>query len=295
MAKSGDIFSVNDLSDGDLDRLFCATRNAKAHGFDNRFSNKILLTAFFEPSTRTRLSFEMAAHRLGLKVLSFDQSFSSMKKGEGFLETMANLLAMKPDICVVRCGQRLEPKMFDNESPMINGGDGVNEHPSQALLDCFTLLEHFGTDDLFKKKILIIGDVAHSRVAHSNIKLLKRLSAEVILLAPQALRLRHDLGQDLEVSSFSAVPGEISAVMCLRLQKERLIGGLSSDLDLTDFCLTMPRLLRLGTKSLVLHPGPMNLGEEITKEVALCPKSLIYRQVENGVFVRAMLINHCLS
>ena len=134
-----------------------------------------MITAFFEPSTRTRLSFEMAAHRLGARISVFDSSSSSLKKGESIAESIVNILALDPDFLVIRLARPLGPGLPKNgkaSTIIINGGDGINEHPTQALLDCFTLLEHFKSEDLSLRTIPIIGDIAHSRVAHSTMKLL---------------------------------------------------------------------------------------------------------------------------
>lgn len=286
---SKSILSVDDLSDGDLDRLFCETRRLKASGYKKKW-DAVLMTAFFEPSTRTRLSFEMAAHRLGLRVSTFDQSSSSMLKGEGILETIANLQALGPDILVIR--SKIPLVKTAQKSSVINGGDGTNEHPSQALLDCFTLLEHFNADDLSGKNILFMGDIIHSRVAKSNIKLLKRLKAHITLLSPSQLMPELSLGEDERAHSFAELSKDYSAIMCLRLQKERIEGAKSYP---ADFSLNLKNLEKLGQNCAVLHPGPMNIGEEIALEVANSPQSLIYRQVENGVPMRAALINHCLS
>lgn len=287
---SKSILSVDDLSDGDLDRLFCEARRLKANGYKKKWTDAVLMTAFFEASTRTRLSFEMAAHRLGLRVSTFAESSSSMLKGEGVLETIANLEALAPDILVIRSKNQLIK--FAQKSSVINGGDGTNEHPSQALLDCFTLLEHFHADDLLGKNILLMGDIVHSRVAKSNIKLLKRLKAQVTLLSPETLMPDISLGEDCRANTFAELDKNYSAIMCLRLQKERIASAESYP---ADFSLNLKNLEKLGKNCVVLHPGPMNLKEEISLEVANSPQSLIYRQVENGVHMRAALINHCLS
>lgn len=282
MSKS--ILSIDDLSDGDLDRLFCVAKEIKAKKYSKKFE-AVMMTAFFEPSTRTRLSFEMAAHRLGIKVSTFTKENSSMIKGEDFRHTMSNLKALNPDVLVVRAEQKLEQGL--SNIAVINAGDGVNEHPSQALLDSFTLLEHFQCEDLYGKRVLIMGDVGHSRVARSNIKLLKRLGASIVLLSPTGNI------DDLEhVNNFNDLLGNFSAVMLLRLQKER-IKDLSSYPK--NFSLNKEKLFLKLKNCVVLHPGPMNIGEEIEEDVANCRESLIFRQVENGVHMRASMLAHCLS
>lgn len=294
MVKKKQIFSIDDISDGDINRLFFRARSFKESNNYPQFRKAVLLTAFFEPSTRTRLSFEMAALRLGMRVANFQPQTSSMSKGESIEETIDTLLAMNPDILVTRQAESLKLPL-KTHGIVINGGDGCNEHPSQALLDCFTLLHHFQSDNLYKKNILIIGDIAHSRVAHSGIKLLKRLNANVFLLSPKALAVVHE---DVEnFTSFNDVPTDIDVVMCLRVQKERLgQGDVFNQRDfIADFCLTKERLENFHKHCAILHPGPMNKGIEISEEVAKHPCSLISEQVKNGIFIRAALMEYGLE
>lgn len=285
--------SVDDLSDGDISSIFFHARSQEF----NEYKEAVLMTAFFEPSTRTRLSFEMAAHRLGMGISTFTQATSSQQKGETFRDTIDNLLAMGPDVLVIRSSQSLEPKNFHTHtSIIINGGDGVHEHPTQALADCFTLLSYWRLDNLQGKKILLVGDVAHSRVAHSNTRLMKRLGAEVILLAPRQLQLQDTMGQALQVESYKQLPCDVDAVMCLRIQKERIQEGcLMSDADYRkDFGLSLDRFSTLSDQCVVLHPGPMNVGIEIERDIALHERSLILEQVRHGVVIRAALMSHML-
>ncbi len=300
MDKCRSILSIDDLRDDEIGRLFYAARTIKTEfcAREKKHRHAVMMTAFFEPSTRTRLSFEMAALRLGLGVTTFVATSSSMAKGESVFETLTNLIGLGPDILVVR---NLEPWMHEDlvhsNVAIINGGDGANEHPSQALLDCFTLLNHFKSDNLVGKKILIIGDLAHSRVAHSNIKLMLRLGAELTLLAPDAFQLHGQHGNVRSCAHFDDVDDAYDAVMCLRMQKERMAQGFGiTDEDYrARYGLHRARLLRLGKNCVVLHPGPMNLFVEIERDVAYGPQSLIAEQVKNGVLMRAALIDHCLS
>src|SRR5579871_3905039 len=288
--------SVDDLNNDEIARIFQHThilKNKAKPLAEHR--NAVLMTAFFEPSTRTRLSFEMAAHRLGMGVSVFDQWSSSMKKGEGEAATINNLLALRPDFLVIRQRQALDFSFVedDGETVIINGGDGINEHPTQALLDCFTLLEHIEEDSLVNKHVLIIGDIVRSRVAHSNIKLMRRLGAKITLLAPREFHGEHQIGLR-HITSFGDVDSEVDAVMCLRIQKERLKNEsfLDDQTFAREFGLTHDRFLRLGQKCVVLHPGPMSVDVEIATEVALHTRSLINKQVSNGVMVRASLLKH---
>ncbi|HXW54024.1 MAG TPA: aspartate carbamoyltransferase, partial [Myxococcota bacterium] len=207
--------------------------------------------------------------------------------------TVINLLALEPDFLVIRQGEPLELSLpYETSTVLINGGDGINEHPTQALLDCFTLLEHFQAVDLVKKHILIVGDIAHSRVAHSNIKLMARLGARVTLLAPRCFRPNHNIGQGYEITVFSELLSDVDAVMCLRVQKERFSS--ETEFDAHEFAeaygLSRARLNALGPSCVVLHPGPMNIGVEIDADVATDARSLINEQVRNGVAIRAALM-----
>ncbi len=287
------LLSIDDLTDSDIGRLFFAARSKKIPPLLQE--RPLMLTSFFEPSTRTRLSFEMAALRLGLSVANFDAPNSSLKKGESWEETMATLDALGPDLIICRVPFQLDRKFLANiKSPIINGGDGINEHPTQALLDCFSLLEHFKSDDLKDRKILIIGDAAHSRVAHSNLKLMARLGAKVILLSPPSLALR---GNHESYDHFSEVEGNFDVVMALRIQKERLndASKMSDEEYFKAYGLCESRFLTLGKNCVLMHPGPMNNGVEISQNLADHPRSLIRKQVENGLKIRMHLIAIYLS
>jgi aspartate carbamoyltransferase catalytic subunit len=284
------IISIDDLSDGDISRLFYAARSLKTIA-PLKHKEAVLMTAFFEPSTRTRLSFEMAAHRLGMGISTFHADSSSMAKGEDHDLTLLNLLAIKPDILLIRQKHKLKALKSD-ETAIINGGDGIYEHPSQALLDCFTLIEHFRHDDLYDKRILIIGDVAHSRVAHSNIKLMNRLGAKICLLAP--MQFQHH-SWAWQISSWDQLESQFDAVMCLRVQKERLEEAFHEQTFINEFKLTAERFDRLGPGCMIMHPQPINFGIEIERDLFQSTRALIMEQVKYGVLVRAALLHHCLE
>lgn len=287
------LLSIDDLAKSDVSRLFFALRSSQNKPIFP--SEPVMMTCFLEPSTRTRLSFEMAASRLGVKTINFDASSSSMKKGESWRETLLTLDALGPDLIITRTPFLLDSKLTSQlKASLINGGDGTNEHPTQALLDSFTLLEHFGGDDLKGKHIVIVGDVAHSRVAHSNIKLLLRLKARVSLLSPPSLSIKHPECQT--VSNFCELKGPFDAVMVLRIQKERLMSAseMSDEEYFNRYGLSEKRFLALGENCALLHPGPMNAGVEIDASLREHPRSLITQQVKNGVLIRMKLIEHCL-
>ena len=248
-------------------------------------AGRIVFNLFYENSTRTLMSFSVAAHRLGADVVTLPVERSSVKKGETLDDTARTLSAMRPDALVIRHADNGAPARVAAlmECPVINAGDGTNEHPSQALLDALALRMRFGRIEGLK--VAICGDIRHSRVARSNAKLLHRLGAEIRLAGPPSL-----LPDDLPGSgSIDEAIAGADAVMMLRVQRERM------DEDLGDapgeylerYGLTAERLSRADPNAAVLHPGPMNRGVEIADEVADDPeRSLIALQVELGVAVR---------
>ena len=255
-------------------------------------------TAFFENSTRTRTSFELAARRMSADVVSFAAGNSSVSKGESLRDTIEVLTAYKVDAYVVRHHAAGAAHLVAKYSgkPVINAGDGRRAHPTQALLDAYTIRQEYGS--LEGKKVAIIGDIRHSRVARSNAELLPKLGAEVVLCGPATL-LPPDLagqpGVRLTTDPREAVRGA-HAVMALRLQQERMNGGyLASLQEYADTYQVNEALMREAESgAIVLHPGPMNRDLEISTEAADGPRSRIIRQVENGQAVRMSVLYHLL-
>ena len=272
-----------------------------------RLAGKAVCNLFFEPSTRTRSSFRLAATRLGADVLDFDASTSSAKKGETAADTLRTLQAMGVHGFVVRHpddGAVAELAAIAGEgTALVNAGDGRHAHPTQGLLDMLTLRQAKG-DDFASLKVLIVGDVRHSRVARSDLHALRTLGAgEIRVCGPQAL-LPDDatLAGCTVTRDFDAALEGIDAVMTLRLQHERMAQGLVSSLQdyHRDYGLTETRLRRAAPGAVVMHPGPMNRGVEIDAAVADGPQSLVLQQVGNGVAVRmavleAMLGRHAMQ
>lgn len=257
-----------------------------------------MVNMFFEDSTRTRLSFEAAATRLSADVMNFDARGSSVSKGESLQDTAQTLEAMGADIIVVRHPESGAASELATSgwvaSSVINAGDGTNEHPTQALLDAATLRQRFFDEPLGKNleglSVAIVGDIAHSRVARSNVYLLTTLGAQVTLVAPQAL-LPGDVDNwtAATVVDFDDALGLApDAVMMLRMQKERIEQELVDSVEqyVKDFCLTTARAQRLPAESVVMHPGPMNRGVEIDSGVADSDRSVVLHQVRNGVALR---------
>ncbi len=248
---------------------------------------------FFENSTRTKLSFELAEKRLSADVLNFSANQSSVKKGETLVDTVNNILAMKVDMVVVRHPHPGAAHFLSKrvDSCIINAGDGTHEHPSQALLDAFSLQEKFG--DLAGKRVAIVGDILHSRVALSNIYALKMLNAEVQVCAPKSLLPKHIESLGVTVSTdFSHTLKWCDAVNMLRVQNERMdLNYFPSTREYSqNFGLTRDRLKPLRKEIVILHPGPINRGVEISSEVADSEQAIILDQVENGVAIRMAII-----
>src|SRR5262245_15522480 len=258
---------------------------------------RTVVNLFFEPSTRTRTSFEIAEKRLSADTLSIATATSSVTKGETLLDTVRNLEAMAPDMIVMRPGSSGAPHLLARtcRSAIINAGDGTHEHPTQALLDAFTIREHKGR--LAGLKVAIVGDLLHSRVLRSNVLLLKTMGADVWACGPSTLVPRgiDRFGVRATTSVDEAVEGA-DVVMMLRLQHERMQGHFIPSVReyFTLFGLTPERVRRAKPDVIIMHPGPMNRGVEIDSEVADGPYSVILEQVANGVAVR-MAVLYLLS
>ena len=254
---------------------------------------RTVVNLFFEASTRTRTSFEIAEKRLSADTLSIATATSSVTKGESLLDTVRNIEAMEPDMIVMRHGSSGAPHRLARacRSAIVNAGDGMHEHPTQALLDAFTIRAHKGR--LAGLKVAIVGDLLHSRVLRSNLLLLRTMGAEVWTCGPATLvpaGLERQ-GARVTTSIDAAVEGA-DVVMMLRIQQERMHGHFFPSLReyFTLFGLTRERLRRASDGVIVMHPGPMNRGVEIDSEVADGPASVILEQVSNGVAVRMAVL-----
>jgi aspartate carbamoyltransferase catalytic subunit len=264
---------------------------------------RTVVNLFFEDSTRTRISFEAAAKRLSADVINFSAKGSSLSKGESLKDTALTLEAMGADAVVIRHWASGAPHLLANSgwvrSSVVNAGDGTHEHPTQALLDAFTLWRHLGSLD--GRRVAIVGDVLHSRVARSNALLLRTLGAEVTLVAPPTLLPVGVEGWDAESSyDLDAVLPKADAVMMLRVQRERMNlsgGGFfpSAREYSRRYGLDGRRMAMLQDHTVVMHPGPMIRGMEITADVADSTRSVIVEQVTNGVAVRMAVLYLLLS
>jgi aspartate carbamoyltransferase catalytic subunit len=254
---------------------------------------RTIINLFFEASTRTRMSFELAEKRLSADTLGMTTAGSSLTKGETLADTARTLEAMAPDMIVMRHSASGAPHQLARicKASIINAGDGTHEHPTQALLDAFTMREHKGT--LHGLRVAIVGDLAHSRVLRSNARLLTRMGAEVTACGPATLVPPglDSLGVRVTTSMDAAVEGA-DVVMMLRVQHERMQGLYFPSVReyFTLYGLTPARLRRAAPDAIVMHPGPMNRGVEIDSEVADGPWSVILDQVANGVAVRMAVL-----
>jgi len=266
--------------------------NRQSSKRDERLAGLTIINAFFENSTRTRLSFEIAGKRLGADVVNMDAASSSVKKGETLIDTAMTLNAMHADAIVIRHGSSGAVQLIADkvDCPVLNAGDGQHEHPTQALLDALTIRHALNGQDFAGLTVAICGDILHSRVARSNILSLTTLGAEVRVCAPPALMPAGI--EEMKVApfyDFDAALAGVDVVMMLRLQQERMEGQfIPSPREYRHlYGLTLERLARAKPDALVMHPGPMNRGIEIDSDVAdLAGRSLITRQVEMGVAMR---------
>ena len=256
---------------------------------------RTVVNLFFEDSTRTRISFEAAAKRLSADVINFSAKGSSLSKGESLKDTALTLEAMGADAVVVRHGSSGAPHRLAHSgwvrSSVVNAGDGTHEHPTQALLDAFTMWRHLGALD--GRRVAIVGDVLHSRVARSNALLLQTLGAEVTLVAPPTLLPVGIETWPVETSyDLDAVLPKADVVMMLRVQRERMHGGFfpTAREYSRRYGLDGRRMATLQEHAIVMHPGPMVRGMEITADVADSPRSVIVEQVTNGVAVRMAVL-----
>ena len=292
------ILGIDHLSPSDIQHILSTARSFKE--ISSRPIKKVptlrgntIINLFFEPSTRTRLSFEVAAKRMSADTFNISASTSSATKGETLIDTARNITAMNPDTIIIRHAYSGAPHMLTRyvDAAIINAGDGTHEHPSQGLLDMMTVQEHKGRLDGLK--VAIIGDIAHSRVAHSDIQGFSKMGSEVFVYAPATLLppALEQLGARVCTSLEEAVE-DADVVMTLRIQKERqddpLLPSFREYSRQFGINQTIVRMAR--PDAIIMHPGPINRGVELTPDLADCPQSVILDQVTNGVAVRMALL-----
>ena len=288
------LLGIKDLTADDIENIFVTADSFKQ--VINRPIKKVpslrditIANLFFENSTRTKLSFELAQKRLSADIINFSASGSSVKKGETLIDTVNNILAMKVDMVVMRHSSPGAAMFLAKhvKAKIINAGDGTHEHPTQALLDAYSIREKLGS--VKGKKIVIVGDILHSRVALSNIFCLQKLGAEVMVCGPATLipRYIHELGVKVESDLDKALAWcDVANMLRIQLERQDIKFFPSLREYAMLFGLDKERLERAGKEILIMHPGPINRGVEITSEVADGNRSIILDQVENGVAVR---------
>ncbi|MBB4823998.1 aspartate carbamoyltransferase catalytic subunit [Sporosarcina luteola] len=282
------LLSMKHLSTDEIMMILERAEQFKKYGIRQTPSPYIISNLFFEPSTRTKTSFEMAELKLGLDVLPFEPGFSSALKGESLYDTVKTLEAIGLDALVIRHPEDgyYEPLLDNVNVSLINAGDGSGQHPTQSLLDLYTIKEEFGSFEGLK--VLIAGDVAHSRVARSNADALKRLGAEVTFLCPPEWA-----GEFECVDCWDEVIATSDVVMLLRVQHERHDeqSTLTKESYHARYGLTVEREKMMKKKAIIMHPAPVNRDVEIADSLIECERSRIFKQVENGVYVRAAILD----
>lgn len=257
----------------------------------NYNGEKIIANLFFEPSTRTHYSFETAELKLGCKTMNFEAETSSMKKGETLYDTVKTFESLGVDAVVIRNREDEYYKQLENiKIPILNGGDGTKDHPSQSLLDLYTIKEEFGHFEGLK--VLIVGDIKHSRVAHSNIKVMERLGMKVYTSGPEEYK-----DEDLEFVDFDEYLPKVDVVMLLRIQLERHSTEtiVNKEEYNSKYGLNKNNITKMKENAIIMHPAPFNRNVEIADEIVECDKSRIFKQIENGVYVRMAMIEKALE
>ena len=292
------LIGIKNLIINDIELIFKTADNFKE--IINRPIKKVpslrditIANLFFENSTRTKLSFELAEKRLSADILNFSASQSSLKKGESLIDTINNILSMKVDMIVIRHPNAGVPEFISKkvDATIINAGDGAHEHPTQALLDSYSIREALG--EIRNKNILIVGDIIHSRVALSNIFALKMQGANVKLCGPNSLipKYINKLGVEV-INNFDEALQWCDVVNMLRIQNERMNKSFFPSVReyVSLYGLNNQRLSKLDREIIIMHPGPINRGVELTSEIADSKNSIILDQVENGVAIRMAVI-----
>jgi aspartate carbamoyltransferase catalytic subunit len=295
----GSLLGIERMDPGEILALLQLARRMDPRKARPILTGQRVLLLFYEPSTRTRASFEIAAKALGATTTLVLASGSSIEKGESLLDTGFTLHAVGADVIVIRHPHAGAPLLMAShlQIPVVNAGDGMHEHPSQALLDAFTILEH--KKSLRGLQVCIVGDIVHSRVARSGIHLLSKFGAKITLCGPIEFLpdVAETLAPNVRVCRVieEAVRG-VDVIMVLRVQKERLAGmRISLEDYIAEYQITMGRLRLADGAALLMHPGPIIRGLELTGDVADCPQSVIVEQVRNGVRVRMAILATALG
>lgn len=284
------LYNLKSLSTDDILLILQKAAEFK-RGRSADFSNRIVANLFFEPSTRTQNSFIVAEKKLGMQDINLNPSSSSIQKGESLYDTVKTFEAIGVDAVVIRSSENQYYQQFYNklQIPLINAGDGSGDHPTQSLLDLLTIQEEFGV--FLGLKCVIVGDIAHSRVANTNIEIMKRLGMEVYLAAPEVLR-----SKEYDYVELDDVIEDMDIVMLLRVQHERHSEkfGMNATEYLARYGLSKERNQKMKDGAIIMHPAPFNRGWEIDGDLCEGGKSRIFEQMTNGVYVRMAILETCL-
>ncbi|MGH9571502.1 MAG: aspartate carbamoyltransferase catalytic subunit [Candidatus Angelobacter sp.] len=299
MARTRSLLGLEHLSADDITYFFKLARRMQSRAPRPLLRGKRIALLFYEASTRTRVSFEFAAKLLGTHTSIISAAASSIEKGESLVDTGKTLQALGADCIVVRHPSSGAPNVLARNLriPIINAGDGMHEHPSQGLLDGYTMLRH--KKSLKGLKVAMVGDIQHSRVVRSNVHLLARFGAQIVLCGPPELLPETAAGLSPSirlVRHMEEAVRKTDVIMMLRVQKERL-AGLKLDVEkyIAQYQLTAERLKLARSDAIIMHPGPMIRGMEIQSELADGPQSVIEEQVQNGVYIRMAILTACMG
>ena len=282
--------TLDDLSEKEILKLVKDALLFKKNEIECDLKGKIIANMFFENSTRTQYSFNTAEEKLGMKVITFNPATSSLNKGESFYDTVKTFESFGIDGMVIRHTNNEYYKELKNiKSVLINAGDGTGNHPSQSLLDLVTIYEQFNKFD--NLHIAIVGDILHSRVAHGNLKVMERLGMNTYISGPKEF-----MDNSSKFIPFKDAISEMDIIMLLRIQRERnAVKSMSDSEYLENYGLTMDKVNAMKKDAIIMHPAPFNRNVEIADDVVECPKSKIFTQMNNGVYARCSILNHCFK
>ena len=282
--------TLDDLSEKEILKLVKDALLFKKNEIECDLKGKIIANMFFENSTRTQYSFNTAEEKLGMKVITFNPATSSLNKGESFYDTVKTFESFGIDGMVIRHTNNEYYKELKNiKSVLINAGDGTGNHPSQSLLDLVTIYEQFNKFE--NLNIAIVGDILHSRVAHGNLKVMERLGMNTYISGPKEF-----MDNSSKFIPFKDAISEMDIIMLLRIQRERnAVKSMSDSEYLENYGLTMHKVNAMKKDAIIMHPAPFNRNVEIADDVVECPKSKIFTQMNNGVYARCSILNHCFK
>ena len=282
--------TLDDLNEKEILKLVKDALLFKKNEIECDLKGKIIANMFFESSTRTQYSFNTAEEKLGMKVITFNPATSSLNKGESFYDTVKTFESFGIDGMVIRhTNNEYYKELKDIKSVLINAGDGTGNHPSQSLLDLVTIYEQFNKFE--NLNIAIVGDILHSRVAHGNLKVMERLGMNTYISGPKEF-----MDNSSKFIPFKDAISEMDIIMLLRIQRERNAKKSMSDSEyLENYGLTMDKVNAMKKDAIIMHPAPFNRNVEIADDVVECPKSKIFTQMNNGVYARCSILNHCFK